>query len=801
MVTRQKSQSLSYSRQSLSPLSSRVIAQPTPDDDDCVFDDADGAQAALQPAMSLAASHLTSCRTPAAEKAAALQHGQGEVGFFDGAVTDTEPEADSLGQSPHDEAANAPPVSRHPLPSPWVAGPKTIVVEKGPGRQRQSRGVLASAFAPTRHQTAPSTGQDSTLRKLQKAMPSLSLNMPTHLLPSLPTSFLGSFAGDQKQGQPPSKPPSLDLVAPQALGSKNSVAESALPSRPSVLRRVTSDDHLLYHSMSRASSLGDDERFHDVREMVNIRFMALKDSLPDVPNFRMPSFAKLQAASRMSSISLNTFFSSSTDEASSSSRNVASEREALAWTTPFDRALEELTGDIVILGGYRGSVLRSAEPPHQQLWAPVKLGFNMRKADLSVGLDSQDEDEMEKRIIPSGMLKHIGPVDISRKLFKRLRCCPNARSGKLRVWDYGYDWRLSPALLSHKLVEFVAGLPCNKAGVAPEARGATVIAHSLGGLITRHAVNQRPHLFAGVLYAGVPQRCINILGPMRNGDAVLFNEKLLTAAVNFSIRTSFLLLPDDGSCFIDKETGQRYPVDFFNADDWIKYRLSPCVAPVLAPSSREKQAVNSPLTSLFPSSLLRSGRWDKKASTGSDEMQQQQHESLGALLDGDATTIAPQLASSGAQPGMAAAAQPSLAPLPLIAGQDRYVAYLRRTLAATRQFRAELAHRPEYESSNVYPPQAVLYGKSIPTVYAAQVQGQQGIGCADAYDDLLFRPGDGVVLAREAMLPEGYSLVRGGRARTERGHLTMLGDLPAVGRALEALVWGRKKGIGLGQDV
>ncbi|PHH65543.1 hypothetical protein CDD82_1660 [Ophiocordyceps australis] len=804
MVTRQKSQSLSYSRQPLPPLPPRVIAQPTPDDDECVFDDADGAQAALQPAMSSAASHLTSCRTPAAEKAAALRQGQGGVGFFDGAVTDTEPEADSLGQSPHDEATEVPSASKNPLPSPWVAGPKTIVVEKEPGRQRQSRSVLASAFGPTRHQTASSTGQDSALRKLQKAIPSLSLNMPTHLLPSLPSSFLGS-SGDQKQGQPTSKPPSSNLLASQPLGSKSqalpphSMTESALPSRPSVLRRVTSDDHLLYHSMSRASSLGDDERFHDVREMVNIRFMALKDSLPDVPNFRMPSFAKLQAASRMSSISLNTFFSGSTDEAASSSRNIPNEREALAWTTPFDRALEDLTGDIVILGGYRGSVLRSAEPPHQQLWAPVKLGFNMRKANLSVGLDSQDEDNMENYIIPSGMLKHIGPVDISRKLFKRLRSCPNARSGKLRVWDYGYDWRLSPALLSHKLVEFISGLPCNKAGVAPEARGATVIVHSLGGLITRHAVNMRPHLFAGVLYAGVPQRCINILGPMRNGDAVLFNEKLLTAQVNFSIRTSFLLLPDDGSCFINKETGQRYPVDFFNADNWIKYRLSPCVAPVLPPSSREKQQINSPLTSLFPSSLLRGGRWDKKALPSSDEMSQQ-HESLNAILHRDAT-IASQMGSSGTQTGMPAAIQPSPLSPPSIPGHDRYVAYLRRTLAATRKFRAELAHRPEYESSNLYPPQAVLYGKSIPTVFAAQVQGQDAIGCADAYDDLLFRPGDGVVLAREAMLPEGYSLVRGGRVRTERGHLTMLGDLPAVGRALEALVWGRKKGIGLGQGV
>lgn len=69
----------------------------------------------------------------------------------------------------------------------------------------------------------------------------------------------------------------------------------------------------------------------------------------------------------------------------------------------------------------------------------------------------------------------------------------------------------------------------------------------MGGLITRHAINQRPDLFGGVIYAGkplmllctkvankligVPQRCVNILGPLKNGDSVLLNDNILTAQV------------------------------------------------------------------------------------------------------------------------------------------------------------------------------------------------------------------------------------------------------------------------------
>ena len=58
------------------------------------------------------------------------------------------------------------------------------------------------------------------------------------------------------------------------------------------------------------------------------------------------------------------------------------------------KALSQLEGDIVILGGYRGSILRSAQPPHRQLWAPVKVGLNIRKVDLEVGLDPEDDERV-----------------------------------------------------------------------------------------------------------------------------------------------------------------------------------------------------------------------------------------------------------------------------------------------------------------------------------------------------------------------------------------------------------------------
>lgn len=70
----------------------------------------------------------------------------------------------------------------------------------------------------------------------------------------------------------------------------------------------------------------------------------------------------------------------------------------------------------------------------------------------------------------------------------------------------------------------------------------------------------------------------------------------------------------------------------------------------------------------------------------------------------------------------------------------------------------------------------------MPTVYGAKVKGKDGIKHLDAYDNLAFASGDGVVLARASMAPEGYKPARGGIVSSDRGHVTLLGDLEAIGK-------------------
>ncbi|KAB8437403.1 hypothetical protein FH972_025081 [Carpinus fangiana] len=582
---------------------------------------------------------------------------------------------------------------------------------------------------------------------------------------------------------------------PAATGSQTPEPEK--PLRPTYLRRTTSDGTLLHRAHSTASSLGDDNRWTNVHEQVNVRFKAIKDSfadsaansmkLPKLPDLSSLSFSSLNLPGMKSKETIQSQVTDIRGGVPSPNGHLMSPPEGItkkhASTHPyFAKAVKRMHGDLVILGGYRGSVLRQAEPPHRQCWVPIKVGLNIRKVNLEVGLDASSDERMPETIIPGGMLANIGPIDISRRLFKRLRSSTNAKSGSLRVWDYGYDWRLNPLLLSQQLIEFLEGLPCNSPSTPPEKRGATVVAHSLGGLITRHAVNLRPELFSGVVYAGVPQNCVNVLGPLRNGDDVLLSSRVLTAQVNFTIRTSFALLPLDGKCFIDSETGEEYRIDFFDPKTWDEYRLSPVVQRPLPALEQPTQGTISNLkgsiSSVLPSITQRRNSSPKpfksSASSPSPNSRPTEKTSEQNSDTGNSSTQGPRSQPNAPQldslpPPAAENRDPETTPRTAVTiPKPAAMEYLTRILADVKTFKENLAHRPELEEAGAYPPVSIIYGKSIPTVYGAQVKGRDGIKRADAYEDLAFASGDGVVLARAAQLPDGYRAARGGIVTTQK---------------------------------
>ena len=818
------------------------------------FEEEEEVQAIFGPSMSRAQTYMMSPKTPAAEKAAALaglESGDLSAPAVDGKTE--EPQSGKIVESvlevsygTQSPIASATEVD---LPSPWRASPKQFERDSKPPEQPVgSTGMLADLNVkryianfnmpsmpslprtPFKDFSVPSlasvfdTVRDhSPLRKgaRQKRASTLDIRAgfrsydaddatPTQLTdssatvaaPSAYASALDAMEARQgRQGSSAARPLS-------AQGQQNATSSDYInPSHQHpTLHRATSDQSLLLRrAESTKSSLGDDNRWTAVHEQVNSRRKAIMDSLqdskfprpsiPDMPSFNFSAFRPdfLRPRARTDIPPIPQLTNGGLPGGSQSRYLPTAQKSPTKLLSHLDHALDRLNGDVVIMGGYRGSVLRSAKPPNRQIWVPIKVGLNIRKANLEIGLEPEDEENMEDSIIPSGMLSHIGPVDMGRRLLKRLTSCKNAQEGRLRVHDYGYDWRLSPHLLSRKLIGFLENLPSNAIEVPQQLRGATVIAHSMGGLISRHAVNRRPELFAGVVYAGVPQHCVNILGPIRNGDEVLLSSKVLTAQVNFTMRSSYVLLPDDGMCFVDKETNEEYPVDFFDVEHWKEYAFSPCIAPVHPPASGEpKKGLFESLSDSLPS-LPSLPLPNRKPSPAPNEPRQQTSTETAAhklsnLADHDPSTtraLDPQFSSNSSN---------TTSTIPYAQAYK----YLSRTLNQTIAFRSELQHSPALQSSNAYPPLACIYATNTPTVSRARVSSRSAIRCSDAYDDLQFGSGDGVCLAKAAQLPEGYVLAKGGKVRTARGHVGLLGDLEAVGRGLCAVGRARRGGVGMG---
>lgn len=251
---------------------------------------------------------------------------------------------------------------------------------------------------------------------------------------------------------------------------------------------------------------------------------------------------------------------------------------------------KNLSGNVVLLGGYRGSVLRDAET-HMMMWIPIKVGVGLRRPTLELGLSTAAEDNSEQLVYSSEMCTHIGKlVDMGKRLEERIQARRHAK-----VYAWGYDWRLSLARSSRRLIAFLEELyeSSTDAGLG-EKRGAKVVAHSMGGLVALHALAtcKNPRIFEGLVFASTPFiGTPNILGPFRFGDAALFNDTICSPRATFSFRSSFYLLPTDGRCFevpigaeldeeelTEQQRKERFKdVDFLDPDVWNELGLSPCL--------------------------------------------------------------------------------------------------------------------------------------------------------------------------------------------------------------------------------
>ena len=130
-----------------------------------------------------------------------------------------------------------------------------------------------------------------------------------------------------------------------------------------------------------------------------------------------------------------------------------------------------------------------------------KAGFNLTKINLLLRPTKEDELNASRYIYPDGVLKNIGPIDICKKLLKKL-----SHKSQNKCKNFGYDWRLSGNIITEQFEKFFRNLQ-NLTG-----KPTLVIAHSMGGMIAHSAMPKNPKLFRSIVYVWVPSECMKYLG-------------------------------------------------------------------------------------------------------------------------------------------------------------------------------------------------------------------------------------------------------------------------------------------------
>lgn len=450
-------------------------------------------------------------------------------------------------------------------------------------------------------------------------------------------------------------------------------------------------------------------------------------------------------------------------------------RKENAWEAVYSK----LDGPILVMGGFRGLILRDTKTK-KRAWVPIKAGLNLKQVNLLLGPSDEDELHAPDTIYPDGILKNVGPFDICRRLIRKLDNNPNTT-----VKDFGYDWRLSLDLVADQLIAELE-LQLRKTG-----KKTIVIAHSMGGLVAHGALHKRPDLFRGIVYVGLPSECLNILGPIRYGDSIMFSDKILTFETNFMMRSAYSFLPLSGRVFVDRNTGENYDLDYFDPETWVEYNLNPLVA-----KERREMAEAVATTESSTNSVEIPDSSESSSAFGSISSR------IRLISPGISRKNKP-LINIGKVPKRVRSPLSPLSPTSeseLVEKEsyclsfDEAYEYLSRTLKRAKTYMEGLEYRPELDKE--YPPLAVVYGDKIPSVRGLHVDSIEDIRNGNYYR-FYYGKGDGVVNLKWLM-PEakGFQMYNPetktghivGKFASESGHVDLMTDLKVMGEALESIL-------------
>lgn len=196
----------------------------------------------------------------------------------------------------------------------------------------------------------------------------------------------------------------------------------------------------------------------------------------------------------------------------------------------FTKPKVAFTKPVIFLPGIKGSLLERAG---NREWLTLRQTLTntppwiYKDADASL----QGVGIFTRLALIPGLLEY-APY---QRITAALACNPNA-------YFFSYDWRRPPMEHVVALRELVARVQ-EETGQKP-----SIVAHSMGGLITHAYMKTSPDTVDRVVYVGVPfQPGPGFLPDIDQGSAVGRNKTILSKEAVFSHPSSFVLLPHTGS--------------------------------------------------------------------------------------------------------------------------------------------------------------------------------------------------------------------------------------------------------------
>jgi len=213
---------------------------------------------------------------------------------------------------------------------------------------------------------------------------------------------------------------------------------------------------------------------------------------------------------------------------------------------------------LLFIHGIKGGHLRDGSG---RRWVGVKQALGLDRRPLSSPLGWSDGKQDTDDLVPDGPIANVLWVPIYKPFLQAA-----ARRHPTFV-EFSYDWRREIPESADRLIARLEQL------AAEHGRPARVIAHSMGGLVTLHALRRRPELTCGVLFAGTPFGTgIGFARDTHLGAPVGLNKSILGVEAANTWAAHWVFFPHGPDAHL-REGTRSLDHDWYDVASWEHHKL------------------------------------------------------------------------------------------------------------------------------------------------------------------------------------------------------------------------------------